>query len=226
MVCYGSGRMPGFPTLAPDYTNAIVSYVRDGVESSVPIPADAKPVPWDTQYRFTGHHKFLDIDGYPAITPPWGTLNAINMNTGEYAWKIPLGEYPELVAKGMKDTGSENYGGPIVTAGGLVFIAATNYDKKFRAFDTRHREARLGNHSSIHGKCDACNLRRQRAPVHRHCDERRRESASAAQPESRQTRRQIYRVCAAQRPEVTRCGGSCAALSVRCSRTPHRVYFG
>ena len=135
VVFYGSGRMPGFPTLAPDYTNAIVSYVRDGVESSVPIPADAKPVPWDAQYRFTGHHKFLDIDGYPAITPPWGTLNAISMNTGEYAWKIPLGEYPELVAKGLKDTGSENYGGPIVTAGGLVFIAATNYDKKFRAFD-------------------------------------------------------------------------------------------
>ena len=137
IVFYGLGRMPGFPTLAPDYTNAIVSYVRDGVESSVPIPADAKPVPWDTQYRFTGHHKFLDPDGYPAITPPWGTLNAINMNTGEYAWKIPLGEYPELVAKGLTDTGSENYGGPIVTAGGLVFIAATNYDKKFRAFDKK-----------------------------------------------------------------------------------------
>ncbi|MGH9370358.1 MAG: PQQ-binding-like beta-propeller repeat protein, partial [Vicinamibacterales bacterium] len=67
--------------------------------------------------------------------PPWGTLNAINLNTGEYAWKIPLGEYPELAAKGMKDTGSENYGGPIVTAGGLVFIGATNFDKKFRAFD-------------------------------------------------------------------------------------------
>lgn len=137
VVFYGSGRMPGFPTLPPDHTNAIVSYVRDGVESSVPIPANAKPVPWDTQYRFTGHHKFLDIDGYPAITPPWGTLNAIDMNTGEYAWKIPLGEYPELVAKGMPNTGSENYGGPIVTAGGLVFIAATNYDKKFRAFDKK-----------------------------------------------------------------------------------------
>jgi glucose dehydrogenase len=137
VVFYGSGRMPGFPTLAPDYVNAIVSYVRDGVESSVPIPVDAKPVPWDTQYRFTGHHKFLDIDGYPAITPPWGTLNAIDMNTGEYAWKIPLGEYPELAAKGLTNTGSENYGGPIVTAGGLVFIAATNYDKKFRAFDKK-----------------------------------------------------------------------------------------
>jgi quinoprotein glucose dehydrogenase len=68
--------------------------------------------------------------GFSAVTPPWGTLNAINMNTGEYVWKIRLGEYPELAAKGVKDTGSENYGGPIVTAGGLVFIAATLYDQQ------------------------------------------------------------------------------------------------
>jgi quinoprotein glucose dehydrogenase len=86
-------------------------------------------------YRFTGYHKFLDPDGYPAVAPPWGTLNAINLNTGEYAWKIPLGEYPDLAKQGIKDTGSENYGGPVVTAGGLVFIAATNFDRKFRAFD-------------------------------------------------------------------------------------------
>ncbi|MCM3879711.1 MAG: PQQ-binding-like beta-propeller repeat protein, partial [Vicinamibacterales bacterium] len=131
----GLGRMPGFPALPGDQINAIISYVRDGVASTIPVPADAKPVPWDAQYRFTGFNKFLDIDGYPAVAPPWGTLNAIDMNTGEYAWKVPLGEYPELAAKGMKDTGSENYGGPIVTAGGLVFIAATLYDNKFRAFD-------------------------------------------------------------------------------------------
>ncbi len=62
-------------------------------------------------------------------------MNAINLNTGEFAWKVPLGEYPELAAMGLKDTGSENYGGPVVTAGGLVFIAATNHDRKFRAFD-------------------------------------------------------------------------------------------
>ena len=134
-VLNGLGRMPGFPTLPPEQIAAIVSYVRDGVESNVPVPANAKPVPWDTQYRFTGFNKFLDIDGYPAVAPPWGTLSAINMNTGEYAWKIPLGEYPELAAKGIRDTGSENYGGPVVTAGGLVFIAATLYDNKFRAFD-------------------------------------------------------------------------------------------
>ena len=88
------------------------------------------------KYRFTGYKKFLDPDGYPAVAPPWGTLNAIDMNTGEYLWKIPLGEYPELAAKGMANTGTENYGGPIVTAGGLVFIGATIYDKKIRAFDS------------------------------------------------------------------------------------------
>jgi quinoprotein glucose dehydrogenase len=87
------------------------------------------------RYRFTGYHRFLDTDGYPAVAPPWGTLNAINLNTGEYAWKIPFGEYPELAAKGLHNTGTENYGGPVVTAGGLVFIGATSFDKKFHAFD-------------------------------------------------------------------------------------------
>ena len=64
------------------------------------------------KYRFTGYEKFYDPDGYPAVAPPWGTLNAIDLNTGEYLWKIPLGEYPELAAKGMPHTGTENYGGP------------------------------------------------------------------------------------------------------------------
>ena len=95
----------------------------------------AAATPGSPKYTFTGYRKFLDADGYPAIAPPWGTLNAIDLSSGKYAWKIPLGEYPELVAKGMSKTGSENYGGPIVTAGGLVFIGATNFDRKFRAFD-------------------------------------------------------------------------------------------
>jgi quinoprotein glucose dehydrogenase len=68
---------------------------------------------------------------------PWGTLNALDLNTGRYLWKIPFGEYPELVAKGLKATGSENYGGPIVTAGGILVIGATNFDHKIRAFDSR-----------------------------------------------------------------------------------------
>jgi len=99
-----------------------------------PMPLPPSP-PINNDYRFTGYRKFLDPDGYPATAPPWGTLTAIDLNTGEHAWQVPLGEYPELVAQGLKNTGSENYGGPVVTAGGLVFIGATNNDRKLRAFD-------------------------------------------------------------------------------------------
>jgi quinoprotein glucose dehydrogenase len=137
MIFYGGGRMPSFATLPAEYINAIVQYVTTGKETIVSAPVTASS-PIDTEFRFAGHHKFLDPDGYPAISPPWGTLNAINLNSGEYAWKIPLGEYPELAEKGMKNTGSENYGGPIATAGGLVFIGATNFDRKFRAFDKKN----------------------------------------------------------------------------------------
>jgi quinoprotein glucose dehydrogenase len=136
IIFQGGGRMPSFATLSPDVIRAVVQYVTLGEEKIV-VPASTVASPIDQPYRFTGHHKFLDPDGYPAIAPPWGTLSAINLNTGEYAWKIPLGEIPELAEKGMKNTGSENYGGPIVTAGGLVFIGATNFDKKFRAFNKK-----------------------------------------------------------------------------------------
>jgi len=125
----GGGRMPAFPRLRPEDISALTEYLLRGRSKELESAATSDREP---RFRFTGYHKFVDPDGYPAIAPPWGTLNAINLNTGEYAWRIPLGEYPDLAAK---NTGSENYGGPIVTAGGLVFIAATNYDRKFRAFD-------------------------------------------------------------------------------------------
>jgi len=86
-------------------------------------------------YVFTGYRKFLDPDGYPAVKPPWGVMSAIDLNTGAYLWRRPLGEYPELAAQGLLNTGSENYGGPLVTASGLVFIGATIFDRKFRALD-------------------------------------------------------------------------------------------
>jgi quinoprotein glucose dehydrogenase len=91
-----------------------------------------------TRYQFTGYQKFQDPDGYPAVAPPWGTFSAIDLNNGKTLWKIPLGEYPALVAKGMRNTGSENYGGPVLTKSGLLFIGATIYDRKLRAFDSRN----------------------------------------------------------------------------------------
>ena len=115
---------------------ALVDYVVNGEDKQL---QDSGPSPAAPRYRFTGYHKWLDPDGYPAVAPPWGTLNAINLHTGEYAWKIPLGEYPELAEKGLRDTGTENYGGPIVTAGGLVFVGATD-DARFRAFDAKTGE--------------------------------------------------------------------------------------
>ncbi|MEO6238096.1 MAG: PQQ-binding-like beta-propeller repeat protein [Vicinamibacterales bacterium] len=140
VVRQGRGRMPGFPHLTPTAVNAIVQFTLTGTDT--PPAAGAGRVSTAAQdprindsFRFTGYDKFLDPDGYPAVAPPWGTLNAINLNTGEYAWKVPLGEYPELAAQGLTQTGTENYGGPVVTAGGLVFIAATNHDRKMRAFD-------------------------------------------------------------------------------------------
>ncbi len=117
-------------TAATSQTSATAKGDKVEAQSIGPSSGEAQ------KYRFTGYKKFLDPEGYPAVAPPWGTLNAIDLNTGKYLWKIPLGQYPELAARGMGDTGSENYGGPILTAGGLLIIGATNYDRKIRSFNS------------------------------------------------------------------------------------------
>lgn len=145
----GGGRMPAFPNLNDRQVDALVRYLRnDG--GNYPAMAGTKASEKNVDgassntntYEFTGYHRFVDPDGYPAIRPPWGTLNAIDLNTGKYLWRIPLGEYPSLAAKGIVQTGSENYGGPVVTAGCVLFIGATVFDNKFRAFDS-HTGKRL-----------------------------------------------------------------------------------
>jgi len=128
----GKGRMPAFPGLTDEQKDALADFLAGGINKEL---ASTGPLPPAMKYHLTGYNRFLDPDGYPAVAPPWGTLNAINLNTGEYLWKMPFGEYPELAAAGLRGTGTENYGGPIVTASGLLFIGATNYDKKFHAYD-------------------------------------------------------------------------------------------
>ncbi len=133
LIRKGAGRMPAFAKWSDEAVAAVTSYLRNGDDPHI-AQAVATVAP-GMKYGMDGYNKFLDPDWYPAIAPPWGTLNAISLDTGEYAWKIPFGEVPELAAKGMKNTGSENYGGPVVTAGGLLFIGATDLDRKFHAYD-------------------------------------------------------------------------------------------
>ena len=130
----GKGRMPPFPSLDPSSgpARALIQYLLRGERESAHPEALLTPA---AGYDTTGYDKFLDPEGYPATAPPWGTLNAINLDTGEYIWRETFGQYPELVAKGLPDTGSENYGGPVVTAGGVLFIGATVVDKKMRAYN-------------------------------------------------------------------------------------------
>ncbi|GAB3768479.1 hypothetical protein GCM10028818_02990 [Spirosoma horti] len=143
----GRGRMPSFEHISEQDRSTLVRFLLNteakpsetGDQHSAAAPtavAEKSEFPYIPPYINNGWTRFVDPDGYPAVKPPWGTLNAIDLNTGEYLWKVPLGEFPELTKKGMPITGTENYGGPIVTEGGLVFIAAT-YDERIRAFDRR-----------------------------------------------------------------------------------------
>ncbi len=138
----GKGVMPSFGFLSERQRQLVtdhllgvpaVAEVREAGRKEEAGGADALGT---IPYTSTGYHRWLDTNGYPAVKPPWGTLNAIDLNTGEYRWRVPLGEWPALTAKGVPPTGTENYGGPVVTAGGLVFIAASR-DEYFRAFDRR-----------------------------------------------------------------------------------------
>ena len=131
----GKGRMPAFATFTDIQMQSLLQFLSGKQEMSPNAAAAAGSQ--EPKYSFTGYKKFLDPERYPAIAPPWGTLSAIDLNTGEYLWRIPFGEYPALAANGMKNTGTENYGGAIVTASGLLFIGATVFDHKFHAFDSR-----------------------------------------------------------------------------------------
>jgi quinoprotein glucose dehydrogenase len=135
----GKGVMPSFDFLSESQRGAVADHLL-GATGTAPSASREElggaDVLGQIPYTHTGYNRWLDTNGYPAVKPPWGTLNAIDLNTGEFRWKVPLGEYPELSARGVAKTGTENYGGPVVTAGGLVFIAASR-DEHLRAFDRK-----------------------------------------------------------------------------------------
>jgi quinoprotein glucose dehydrogenase len=132
--------MPSFKQLSNEQRQAIISYITENKKTGVNafVAAHRTVDPYlDIPYQMTGYNKFLSKEGYPAISPPWGTLNAINLNTGKMVWRVPLGNDTAFAIHGMPETGTENYGGPVVTAGGLIFIAAAR-DGKIRAFNKRN----------------------------------------------------------------------------------------
>jgi quinoprotein glucose dehydrogenase len=143
VITAGRAMMPAFKGLTKEELESLMAFLFNEKETAQE-KEDKKEPGKDSQsdtldYKISGYTKFLDSEGYPAISPPWGTLNAIDLNTGEYAWKKVFGEYPELQSQGISQTGSESYGGPVVTAGGLLFIAGTK-DQKFRVYNKKTGE--------------------------------------------------------------------------------------
>lgn len=136
IVREGRNIMPAFPQLSATETDAVVAYLKTRDDGSAGGAGEGAGEAGELRavYSFDAYTTFRDLYGAPAISPPWGTLNAIDLKSGEIRWKVPLGEYPELVARGIRNTGTMNYGGAVATAGGVIFIAATA-DEKFRAFE-------------------------------------------------------------------------------------------
>ncbi|REA62842.1 pyrroloquinoline quinone-dependent dehydrogenase [Dyadobacter luteus] len=136
----GAGVMPAFgSSLTSEQQEAVLTYLSDLKQSPLKVAkseADKEDTSKERLMNITAYQPFLDDQGNPALRPPWGTLHALNLATGEYEWQIPYGNKPKYKLPGMPDTGQDSKPGPIVTAGGLIFIAGTA-DNLFRAFDKK-----------------------------------------------------------------------------------------
>ena len=132
----GRGQMPGFATaLGPVEKRAVTAFLFDeGANQRIPVKDLKSNWAGEIQFLATGHHEFRDPEGFPANKRPWGTVTAIDLDTGEFRWQVPLGTYPALEKRGEPPTGTFNMGGCIVTAGGLVFTGAA-MDERFHAYD-------------------------------------------------------------------------------------------
>ncbi len=134
IIAQGKGMMTGFPEMPKEEQEALIQFLFDEEIQHSMIEGNEKKAGSPVPFIHKGYNKFLDNRGLPAISPPWGTLHAINLNTGKYIWSVPFGETPELLEQGVTGTGTENYGGAVVTENGLLFIGATR-DGYFRVFD-------------------------------------------------------------------------------------------
>lgn len=130
LLTKGRGMMPAFSHISEAERSAIIDFLL-GKKSDIKVTDTPKS---EVPYQHTGYNRWYDRNGYPVSQPPWGTLTAVDLNTGQHRWQVPLGEYKELTKKGIPPTGTDNYGGPLVTASGLIFIAASR-DEQFRVFD-------------------------------------------------------------------------------------------
>ena len=139
IVANGRGRMPAFAQIPWYAKAAILWYVYTADEEQEPGKQRGGSPQDEMAYLNAGFQKLTDPEGLPASKPPWGTLTAIDLKQADILWRIPLGDYPELLAQGQSGYGSENYGGPIVTAGDLLFIAATP-DQMIKAYNKHNGE--------------------------------------------------------------------------------------
>jgi len=146
LIANGRNMMPSFKQISATDKQALLAFLlkipakpSDAAILAKEPPPTTKNVQNPVPYMMDGYKRFLDKDGYPGIKPPWGTLDAVDLTSGKLLWKVPLGEYYALTKRGIPKTGTELYGGPVVTKGGLVFVAATK-DERIHAFDKKTGE--------------------------------------------------------------------------------------
>ena len=164
LVRGGVGRMPAFPNLSDAAVRSVATFVLEGEvgEAIVAAPSGQPP---DVPFTHDGYNRFLDPDGYPAISPPWGTLNSVNLDTGEIGWKVRLGEYPELGDAGIPTTGTENYGGPVVTGRWPAIHRRYCTGPEVSGVRQVDRRTPVGDDPACRWQCDPSGLRGRRSPV-------------------------------------------------------------
>ena len=186
IIAGGKAVMPAFPALSASERKELLSFLYN--DKPVRSDDDDEPMAPGVPYTHTGYNRFLDPEGYPAVKPPWGTMNAIDLNAGTIAWQVPLGEEPALVARGRRHTGTENYGGPD-HHGRRAHLHRRDEGREVPRARQAHRRRAVGDLIAGRRLRDAEHLHGQRQAVRRDCRRR--------GQDGHQVRRRVRRVRAA-----------------------------